>query len=156
MRSSGQLFLTLTYLFSSLALGVPRVGVRQSHLKTRHFTTNIWLSRGHTMARTIANLLFPCSLLWALLLSTAALAAPQFAHQLQPRQTCNTATNRQCWTSSPAFNINTDYEASTPSTGVTRTVCSSRFVVWIRGGRKLTACLIVHVYTYRSQQLGRR
>ena len=44
-------------------------------------------------------------------------------HELQRRQTCNTATNRQCWTTSPVFNINTDWEASTPSTGVTRTVC---------------------------------
>lgn len=44
-------------------------------------------------------------------------------HELQRRQTCNTATNRQCWTTSPAFDINTDWEASTPSTGVTRTVC---------------------------------
>ena len=68
-------------------------------------------------------LLLPRSiLLWGLLLSTAVLAAPPLAHQLVPRQTCNTATNRQCWTSSPAFSINTDYEVSTPSTGVTRTV----------------------------------
>jgi len=35
-------------------------------------------------------------------------------------QTCNTPTNRACWNSN--FNINTDYEASTPTTGVTRTV----------------------------------
>lgn len=84
------------------------------------------------MALTVANLLFPCSLLWALLLSTAVLAAPQLAHQLQPRQTCNTVTNRQCWTTSPAFNINTDYEASTPSTGVTRTVCPK--VDWVGVG----------------------
>jgi hypothetical protein len=33
--------------------------------------------------------------------------------------TCNTATNRACWMTSPAFNINTDYEASWPTTGVT-------------------------------------
>lgn len=34
--------------------------------------------------------------------------------------TCNTATNRACWTSD--FNIATDYEAKWPVTGVTRTV----------------------------------
>ncbi len=39
--------------------------------------------------------------------------------QLVPRQSCNTATNRQCWSS--GFSISTDYESSTPSTGVTRT-----------------------------------
>lgn len=63
-------------------------------------------------------------LVWGLLLSTAAaLVTPQLVegHELRRRQTCNTATNRQCWTTSPAFNINTDYEASTPVTGVTRT-----------------------------------
>ncbi|KAK0650008.1 laccase [Cercophora newfieldiana] len=32
--------------------------------------------------------------------------------------TCNTPTNRACWTS--GFNINTDYETSVPVTGVTR------------------------------------
>lgn len=45
-----------------------------------------------------------------LLLSGLAVAAP----------TCNTPTNRACWTN--GFNINTDYEASVPTTGVTRTV----------------------------------
>lgn len=66
-----------------------------------------------------------CVILWGLLMSTAVLAAPQVPHELQRRQTCNTATNRQCWTTSPAFNINTDFEVSTPSTGVTRTVSAS-------------------------------
>lgn len=33
---------------------------------------------------------------------------------------CNTATNRACWTTSPDFNISTDYELSTPNTGVVR------------------------------------
>ncbi|KAK3942595.1 laccase-2 [Diplogelasinospora grovesii] len=33
--------------------------------------------------------------------------------------TCNTPSNRACWTA--GFNINTDWEASTPITGVTRT-----------------------------------
>ncbi|KAK3358324.1 laccase-1 [Lasiosphaeria ovina] len=32
--------------------------------------------------------------------------------------TCNTPSNRACWSS--GFNINTDYEVSTPTTGVTR------------------------------------
>jgi len=32
--------------------------------------------------------------------------------------TCNTPTNRACWTT--GFNINTDYEASFPATGVVR------------------------------------
>ncbi|KAH8900905.1 hypothetical protein GQ53DRAFT_132912 [Thozetella sp. PMI_491] len=58
---------------------------------------------------------------WSLLL-VRALAAPSFPgeNELQPRaSTCNTATNRACWTTN--FNINTDYETSTPTTGVTRT-----------------------------------
>jgi hypothetical protein len=33
---------------------------------------------------------------------------------------CNTPSNRACW--SDGFDINTDYETSTPDTGVTRTV----------------------------------
>ncbi|CAK7238399.1 laccase, multicopper oxidase, benzenediol:oxygen oxidorectuctase [Sporothrix eucalyptigena] len=50
-------------------------------------------------------------------------AAPSMPHQvdaiLAPRaSTCNTASNRACWTT--GFDINTDYEASTPTTGVTR------------------------------------
>jgi hypothetical protein len=49
------------------------------------------------------------------------------AEVLDKRQsTCNTATNRQCWTTSPAFNINTDVEASWPSTGVTKSVRQSQ------------------------------
>ncbi|KAK0625178.1 Cupredoxin [Bombardia bombarda] len=54
--------------------------------------------------------------------------------QLQARQsTCNTATNRQCWTSS--FNVNTDYEAHTPLTGVTRsyTLTLTEHNNWIGG-----------------------
>ena len=39
--------------------------------------------------------------------------------KVQKRQTCNTATNRQCWDST--FNINTDYETSWPNTGQTKT-----------------------------------
>lgn len=39
--------------------------------------------------------------------------------------TCNTPSNRACWTT--GFDINTDYEASIPTTGVTRPVraCAS-------------------------------
>lgn len=72
-------------------------------------------------------------LVWGLLLGSAgALVAPlpqspaQEVGGLERRQTCNTASNRQCWTTSPAFNINTDYEVSTPVTGVTRTVSARR------------------------------
>jgi len=43
--------------------------------------------------------------------------------KVQKRQTCNTATNRQCWDST--FNINTDYETSWPNTGQTKTVSPS-------------------------------
>ncbi|KAM7192443.1 putative laccase precursor [Rhypophila sp. PSN 637] len=83
------------------------------------------------MVTTLNILLLSCSLLWALLMGNLVVAAPSLApvshilqgpKELHPRQsTCNTASNRQCWTTSPAFNINTDYEVSTPSTGVTRT-----------------------------------
>ncbi|KAK4180929.1 putative laccase precursor [Triangularia setosa] len=66
--------------------------------------------------------------------------------RLQPRQTCNTATNRQCWTTSPAFNINTDWEASTPVTGVTRTYTFTLTEVnnWVSGdgGIKAKAMLV--------------
>jgi len=78
------------------------------------------------MLNLLSTMLSSCLLIWGLLLSTtAALVAPRApseeAHGLERRQTCNTATNRQCWTTSPAFNINTDWETSWPSTGVTRT-----------------------------------
>jgi len=45
-------------------------------------------------------------------------------HELAPRAppTCNTPSNRACWTTSPSFNINTDYEVSVPTTGATRKV----------------------------------
>ena len=58
---------------------------------------------------------------------TAVRAAPTVHEDLSAltdiqgrASTCNTATNRACWTSS--FNINTDYETSTPTTGVVRKV----------------------------------
>ena len=38
----------------------------------------------------------------------------------QSSASCNTPSNRACW--SPGFDINTDYEAKTPTTGVTRPV----------------------------------
>lgn len=59
--------------------------------------------------------------LLAALLASFVLATPlpDERHVLQPRQSCNTATNRQCWSS--GFSVTTDYETSTPVTGVTRT-----------------------------------
>ena len=36
------------------------------------------------------------------------------------RRSCNTPNNRACWVE--GFDINTDWEANTPVTGVTRTV----------------------------------
>jgi len=38
--------------------------------------------------------------------------------------TCNTPTNRACWTD--GFDINTDYEANFPDSGVVREVGASR------------------------------
>jgi len=64
-------------------------------------------------------------LVWSLFLGGIVQAAPPAL--LDARQaTCNTATNRQCWTSS--FNINTDYETSVPLTGLTKSVCIRRRV----------------------------
>ncbi|KAK0725030.1 multicopper oxidase-domain-containing protein [Lasiosphaeris hirsuta] len=95
-----------------------------------------------------------CILLWGLLLSTAAaLAAPQSPSrhprnlQLERRQTCNTATNRACWTTSPAFNINTDYETNTPVTGVTQTYTFTLTEInsWVGGdGRTKTKAMLVN------------
>jgi len=91
------------------------------------------------MLNILGTMLSSCILLWGLLLSTAAaLVAPQppseEVHGLERRQTCNTATNRQCWTTSPAFNTLTDYEVSWPTTGVTRTVCSALSLgMWLPG-----------------------
>ncbi|KAL1902233.1 hypothetical protein Sste5346_001209 [Sporothrix stenoceras] len=61
-------------------------------------------------------------LLLVALFAVLALSTPLPSEELQvlqPRQSCNTATNRQCWSS--GFSITTDYETSTPATGVTRT-----------------------------------
>lgn len=60
-------------------------------------------------------------LLFVALLAGLALSTPLPSEELQvlqPRQSCNTVTNRQCWSS--GFSISTDYETSTPATGVTR------------------------------------
>ncbi|KAK0707618.1 ascomycete fungal laccase from thielavia arenaria [Lasiosphaeris hirsuta] len=55
-----------------------------------------------------------------LLSLVAASPSPKAIHQISPRaESCNSAGNRACWTK--GFDINTDWEASTPSTGVTRT-----------------------------------
>lgn len=66
------------------------------------------------MALTRVFGLLPVALLAGLALSTPV---PEF-EVLQPRQSCNTATNRQCWSS--GFDINTDYEVNTPTTGATQ------------------------------------
>ncbi|KAK3940894.1 multicopper oxidase-domain-containing protein [Diplogelasinospora grovesii] len=87
------------------------------------------------------------SFFWILLYSTLGLAFPpcqQPNQHLQQRQTCNTATNRQCWTN--GFSINTDYETSTPFTGVTRTFTFTLTEVdnWVGGdgGTKTKAMLV--------------
>ncbi|KAB5559524.1 benzenediol:oxygen oxidoreductase [Coniochaeta sp. 2T2.1] len=58
--------------------------------------------------------------LFTFLSSAVVEAAPPSFKELDLRaSTCNTPSNRACWTS--GFNINTDYDANTPTTGVTRT-----------------------------------
>ena len=65
------------------------------------------------------------------LLARSALAAPpatpmqrdvelEMRNEIEPRvaPTCNTPSNRACWTT--GFDINTDYETSTPPSGTTR------------------------------------
>jgi hypothetical protein len=53
-------------------------------------------------------------------LSTAAPAAEvvEAPKLIKRASTCNTASNRACWTT--GFNINTDYETQVPRTGVVR------------------------------------
>lgn len=56
---------------------------------------------------------------------TSAVPAPSpvethRAELVKRAPTCNTPSNRACWTT--GFNINTDYEANFPATGVTRNV----------------------------------
>ncbi|KUI63476.1 Laccase [Cytospora mali] len=65
----------------------------------------------------------PSLLLSGLLYSQLTLAVPSLANRLEPilarqQESCNTATDRSCWTD--GFDINTDYEISTPLTGVVR------------------------------------
>src|SRR6187402_1881942 len=67
-----------------------------------------------------------------LLLSRSAAAAPLEVAEVEAegvldkrQSTCNTATNRQCWTTSPAFSVTTDSETSWPNTGQTKPVCFS-------------------------------
>ncbi|CAP61995.1 uncharacterized protein PODANS_5_1200 [Podospora anserina S mat+] len=71
------------------------------------------------------------ALLLGLVAPSAVLAAPSLPgvprevtrdllRPVEERQSsCHTAANRACW--APGFDINTDYEVSTPNTGVTRT-----------------------------------
>jgi len=53
-------------------------------------------------------------------LITPSLEVTPRAELVKRAPTCNTPTNRACWTT--GFNINTDYEASFPATGVVRNV----------------------------------
>ncbi|KAI1173497.1 laccase [Nemania sp. FL0916] len=74
--------------------------------------------------------------------------APSFTHGLEPRgATCNTASDRACWSS--GFDINTDYESSTPS-GVARsfTFTIKEFANWTApdGEVKTGAMLINGMY----------
>ncbi|KAK3320100.1 multicopper oxidase-domain-containing protein [Cercophora scortea] len=90
----------------------------------------------------------PCyGLLWALLLVAIGLAVPSPSPEveLQPRQSCNTATNRQCWTSN--FDINTDYETTIPATDVTKsyTLTLTEVNNWVGGdGRKKVKAMLVN------------
>jgi len=106
-----------------------------------------------TMVTTLDSMLSCCLLVWGLLLGTAAALvtppAQQEANGLVRRQTCNTASNRQCWTSSPAFNINTDYETSRPSTGVTRTVGLTLNMLSLTGLMNI----LVHFHSHADRNL---
>ena len=65
-------------------------------------------------------------------------------YRLARRTSCNTASDRQCW--SDGFDINTDYELHTPTTGVTRsyTLTLTEADDWAGGdgGTKAKAMLI--------------
>ena len=76
-----------------------------------------------TMRSFFSALAVVPSLLGSAFLAHAAPSGqPDLASGLVSRaSTCNTASNRACWTT--GFDINTDYEASTPTTGITRHVC---------------------------------
>lgn len=85
------------------------------------------------------------------LFSSLAAASPHPRNE--PSKTaasCNTASNRACWTE--GFDINTDWETKTPTTGKTRTVG----VIWANfDHRQLTRSYTVHLDHYRSGQLRR-
>lgn len=67
-----------------------------------------------TLVRALVSAAFFCHL---------SLGAPSVPQPLVPRQprNCNTATDRACWISG-SYDINTDYELHTPSTGNVRKV----------------------------------
>ena len=66
---------------------------------------------------TVLQGLLPVTLFTALVS-----AAPRVCPAPPPGSSpsCNTADNRACWRN--GFDINTDYETSTPNTGITRKV----------------------------------
>ncbi|KAK3386290.1 Cupredoxin [Sordaria brevicollis] len=96
-----------------------------------------------------------CGLLLSLLLGTLAHGSPlaeSQPHVLETRQSCNTASNRQCWNSN--FNINTDYEANVPETGVTRqyTLTLTEHSTWRGGdGRLKYSAMLVNDWGDRIQ-----
>lgn len=80
--------------------------------------------------------------------------------KISPRApTCNTPSNRACW--SPGFDINTDFEVSWPTTGVTRTVSAALSLSpshrWFSFSRMNTDHYIlpcsVHPHPHRDRQL---
>ncbi|TRX88988.1 hypothetical protein FHL15_010110 [Xylaria flabelliformis] len=64
------------------------------------------------------SLISRTGILFAGLLAGFGQCAPSQPNELEVRGSCNTPTNRACWSS--GFDINTDYETKTPS-GTTRT-----------------------------------
>jgi hypothetical protein len=81
-----------------------------------------------TMRSFFSALAIVPSLLGSAFLAQAAPSAqPDYAADLVSRaSTCNTPSNRACWTT--GFNINTDYETSTPVTNVVRHVCPQSLI----------------------------
>jgi hypothetical protein len=66
-----------------------------------------------------------------------------------PRQaSCHTPSNRACWTT--GFDINTDYEISTPNTGRVRPVRS-----FFSSSKSLSLRQTVHSHSDRGRQLDR-
>lgn len=60
----------------------------------------------------------PASVAVSALPAEDASAFPGLAPDGSQRQNCNTPSNRACWL--PGFDINTDWEVDTPTTGVVR------------------------------------